>query len=851
MASIQNADVKGIPELDLLGLPYSKLIHDTKIWITAEGINRTLHDAILDRAIGLKGTAGAQIKNRSIFTQDAPAPIGTPIGAGFDGTALLRSDDEEFTFGSSFGIMGWVYLTDKSSDMILVNRWGDFGSQQYRIKYNSTDDRFEFETNLADNTQQTVFDSTSPALNTWYFISCVHERSVGNSISVNDGTVSSINFTLPLQSSAVPPLYLGGGNGVQAEALQGILDSWTFLDRVPTPAEITELYNGGAGKSYEILSVPLKQDVIGHFDLDEGDGQTRISKGRRSYTAINFELTVGGEVSAASGLAQPYQDDNFDVLGAFINGEGNTEIAVPWGFRNDSLIYVRIGLLQWTEYVSDEVTPDHWFRKNPVDGTIEFDGDIIASDDPIVIVSLEGVPPPSAAIALVEGLEPLHESYGNTTNLSQSTGVSAVNVVDGKTQIEFNFEIDSQNLQVLYVENKFWPKYKPDVTTEKYFKQIDVNTIELDQDYSFFGYKFYFAEFFEKGIVDDFGNTIIPMTPTFRTFGVASPNLTTWAIGVNDDGNIVTNDLYDIIPEEIRFRRDDGVICSIDVDINGDLEVNDAPVGNGILFDNMWFLSPNGSIFKIGIANDNKLYTEDEDGQKFCIKDKAGNEIYSIKKYPRGATMAKVYYPEGAQPPVGVIDDTNETLFAFIEVNGVPALHFYNPIQQRWELSEISRGGQFAIGETLESVLEPSDFREEYGPWWFALDGSESLDASLYPEFLELAPESWYDSTNDRIVLPDYTRYKIDAQKTISSQNVRYDPLEGYSVNDIWADISSIRRIYYTGIVDASDTVVNDLRYDGDQFFQDVRNTEQRAAGLGQILTLYRKEITKLYIKVK
>lgn len=645
-------------------------------------------------------------------------------------------------------------------------------------------------------------------------------------------------------------MYIGGDS---SDNLIGRLDSWAFFEELPTDLDIDELYNSGNGKAYEILPIDLKRKLIGQFDFDELLG-SRNSKGVKSYSATNYPLVVGGEVTSSTGLVQPYKDENVEVLGAFINGDGNTEIAIPWRIRTDSFIYVSVGYKKYTEYVSDTVTPDTWFEKTNYNNII-LKGDLISGSDPIVIVSLEGVAPPSAAIRINNGLKPKNESYGNTTNLSSSTNVTSVNVVGGKTHITFSFQINPNNLKILYVDNEFWPEFKPSAINEKYFKLVGPNTIELDDDYFNENFNFYFSEFFEKSKRDENGNVIIPLTPYFRTFGLASPNLSTWAIGVDSDGVISTNDLYDIIPEPIRFRRDDSTICAIEIDNNGDLSVDDNPVGGGILFDDMYFESPDGGIWSLGITNDNKLYTEDKNGQKFVIKNTDGSITYQIINSEDGAVLTKSYFPEGVLPPKPILNENNETSFAFVKVNNVEVLHFYNPVKEKWEVSNIALGGAYEIGETVESVRTLNNFRNEYGPYWYPLDGTVRLPVVNFQEFAELVDPQWIDQDTNEIVLPDLINYDYGANY-LRNNRATYPVLDGWNTSDRWVWLGSWRRKYWQTDLDSGDTTVNDVEWNNpNEVFHDIRtfgsNGGQRQAARGNLFFVYRRRNINKYIRVK
>ena len=82
MSKIQNSDVKSEAELITAGATASSLIHDSKIYVTASGINKTLDDAIIDGDIG---GAGASVIDSIADGDTANAPSRNAV---FDALAL-------------------------------------------------------------------------------------------------------------------------------------------------------------------------------------------------------------------------------------------------------------------------------------------------------------------------------------------------------------------------------------------------------------------------------------------------------------------------------------------------------------------------------------------------------------------------------------------------------------------------------------------------------------------------------------------------------------------------------------------------------------------------------------------
>lgn len=70
------------------------------------------------------------------------------------------------------------------------------------------------------------------------------------SIIVNNGTPDTVGFVGATLFNSTSPFELGRGQTDSSRCLNGDLDEVGFWSRALTPAEITELYNAGAGLSY-------------------------------------------------------------------------------------------------------------------------------------------------------------------------------------------------------------------------------------------------------------------------------------------------------------------------------------------------------------------------------------------------------------------------------------------------------------------------------------------------------------------------------------------------------------------------------------------------------------------------
>lgn len=145
----------------------------------------------------------------------------------------------------------WVYVTNKSSDRAIHTKAIVTNSREYRVKYNSSADRFTFDVWDSSNNSGSVNADAlgSPSTNTWYFLVWWHDatKDVIN-ITVNAGTVNSTAWTTGLPAGSdnmYVGFYSGGGN-----YFLGNLDEFGFWKRRLYPWERRYLYNSGSGRAY-------------------------------------------------------------------------------------------------------------------------------------------------------------------------------------------------------------------------------------------------------------------------------------------------------------------------------------------------------------------------------------------------------------------------------------------------------------------------------------------------------------------------------------------------------------------------------------------------------------------------
>lgn len=169
---------------------------------------------------------------------------------------LNIADNPALSCGNiDFSFSMWVYLdSDTATRGIIAKGTGDAAATlEYRLLYNSVQDRFNFA--VSDGaTLTTVGSSTFGPLTTatWYHIAVWHD-SVNNvlGIRINDSATDTIAHTVGCQDGA--GAFKIGTSGAITNFMDGRVDEVGFWKKVLSAAEITALYNGGFGQTWNFL----------------------------------------------------------------------------------------------------------------------------------------------------------------------------------------------------------------------------------------------------------------------------------------------------------------------------------------------------------------------------------------------------------------------------------------------------------------------------------------------------------------------------------------------------------------------------------------------------------------------
>jgi len=194
---------------------------------------------------GSTGSTTGKISNAASFSATTYLAVAD--------TAALRTGDVDFSMSA------WVKLTDKSASYAVFSKYdstvGD--AREFLLIYTTATDRFRFIVSSDGlGTGNVVVDADnlgSPSAGTWYHIVAWHDATANTiNIVVDDGTVDSLAHTLGVYSGTFN-LNIGSHTNTAAQ-MSGAIDELGYWHKVLSAAEITQLYNGGAGLAYPFRS---------------------------------------------------------------------------------------------------------------------------------------------------------------------------------------------------------------------------------------------------------------------------------------------------------------------------------------------------------------------------------------------------------------------------------------------------------------------------------------------------------------------------------------------------------------------------------------------------------------------
>lgn len=188
-----------------------------------------------------------------------------PLAADFvaaNSEYLSVADNAALSMGDiNFWMASWVKLDLKTTDRYILAKGAAVDNRDYSLAYFSASDRFGarvFDSSGNSITAAIVLANSlgAPSTGVWYFITAWHDAAANTvNIQVNNGIVDSASTTAA-PGDSTGGLRLGNDAVNSTFFLDGLLGPTMFgKNHVPSVAEHTALYNGGAGLTLAQMAV--------------------------------------------------------------------------------------------------------------------------------------------------------------------------------------------------------------------------------------------------------------------------------------------------------------------------------------------------------------------------------------------------------------------------------------------------------------------------------------------------------------------------------------------------------------------------------------------------------------------
>ena len=176
---------------------------------------------------------------------------GAEIDAGTGGY-LSASDSASLGITGSISFSFWWKPNDVSVTQVLVFKYRtDNNTREYQIYFDTSTDELAVVLASVGSTGIAKKWSFSPSNGTWYHIAFSFNATTEyGSLYINGSQVGSAqDYGISSINNSTNPLQIGAGasGGTRSDA---VFDEFAIWSRAITGAEVTELYNGGAGLTY-------------------------------------------------------------------------------------------------------------------------------------------------------------------------------------------------------------------------------------------------------------------------------------------------------------------------------------------------------------------------------------------------------------------------------------------------------------------------------------------------------------------------------------------------------------------------------------------------------------------------
>jgi hypothetical protein len=188
----------------------------------------------------------------------------------------------------------WVYFGGSASSILMSKATnGTAATIEYRVESNAGG-QFRFRSSNGAALSATGF-TPPPSPNIWLFVAAQHDGT-NETLSVNNGPPVTTSVAFDIQDST--GAFRIGMNPDGASPFSGAINQVGIAKSILSAAELTELWNGGKGKSFSQLSAALAAKFTAYWDLDDagGSGATWLDKAGTSH------LTAGTTTAAPTAV---------------------------------------------------------------------------------------------------------------------------------------------------------------------------------------------------------------------------------------------------------------------------------------------------------------------------------------------------------------------------------------------------------------------------------------------------------------------------------------------------------------------------------------------------------------------
>lgn len=264
--------------------------------------------------------------------------------------------DFDFEFGK------WVYLDSVTADRGIISKLniGAPGSFSFMLRYQQSSGRFRC--SIYSGTTSTSLNADTfgaPSASNWYFVVARYNAATDKvQISVNNGAFNGSDHAGGAVTTSFG-LNLGlSSDGTNAVFMDGREDSGYFTKTLSSAAELTALYNGGAGRMYDGNNglaenglATFKSNLISWWGLNEPEGIRYDAHGTNHLTPSSVQLinattlnggfgtlgTNGGTITGVSTSTVARTSDVVTIVTAAAHGLTSTNVVTVTGLTDTTL----------------------------------------------------------------------------------------------------------------------------------------------------------------------------------------------------------------------------------------------------------------------------------------------------------------------------------------------------------------------------------------------------------------------------------------------------------------------------------------------------------------------------------